>query len=86
MAGIERLAALDPPRVGLAVSLNAPEDAIRSRIMPVNRRHGGMAALRSALASYPLGPKQALFMEYVLIGDVNDRPEHARRLARKRGR
>lgn len=79
--GIDRLARLDDGPVNLAVSLNAPTDDIRSRIMPVNRSNP-MAALKASLLDYPLRKKAAFFMEYVLIADINDRPEHARALSR----
>jgi len=79
--GIDRLARLDDGPVNLAVSLNAPNDDIRSRIMPVNRNNP-MAALKASLLRYPLRKKSAFFMEYVLIEGINDRPEHARSLAR----
>ena len=68
-------------RLNLAVSLNAPDDDIRSRLMPVNRSIP-MAALKDALLGYPLAKKSALFVEYVLIQGVNDRREHATALAR----
>ncbi|MCB2147576.1 MAG: radical SAM protein [Deltaproteobacteria bacterium] len=80
-AGIDRLARLDGATVNLAVSLNAPTDDIRSRLMPINRSIS-MAALQASLLGYPLARKSALFMEYVLIQGVNDRQEHARALAR----
>jgi 23S rRNA (adenine2503-C2)-methyltransferase len=80
-AGIDRLARLDGTPVNLAVSLNAPTDDIRSRLMPVNRAIP-MAALQASLLRYPLAKKSALFMEYVLIRGINNRREHATALAR----
>lgn len=79
--GIGRLSRFDGPPVNLAVSLNAPNDDIRSRLMPINRSIP-MAALKEALQRYPLAKKSALFMEYVLIQGINDRQEHAGALAR----
>ncbi len=77
--GIARLAAAGWRRLVLAVSLNAPNDEIRSRLMPVNRKYP-MAALRQALLDYPL--RGRVFMaEYVLFRGVNDRREHAAELA-----
>ncbi|HOX06254.1 MAG TPA: radical SAM protein [Planctomycetota bacterium] len=77
--GIARLAAAGWKRLVLAVSLNAPNDEIRSRLMPVNRKHP-MAELRQALLDYPL--RGRVFMaEYVLFRGVNDRREHAAELA-----
>ncbi len=80
-AGIDRLARCDAAPVNLAVSLNAPNDAVRSHLMPINKAIP-MAALRDSLMRYPLARKAALFVEYVLIRDVNDRDAHARELAR----
>jgi 23S rRNA (adenine2503-C2)-methyltransferase len=79
-AGIERLAGIDGAPVNLAVSLNAPNDEIRSRLMPINRSIP-MGILKDALRRYPLTKKSSLFLEYVLIQGVNDHPEHARALA-----
>jgi 23S rRNA (adenine2503-C2)-methyltransferase len=77
--GIDRLAELGWKRLVLAVSLNAPNDEVRSRLMPVNRRYP-MAELREALLRYPL--RGGVFLaEYVVIRGVNDRREHARELA-----
>ncbi len=78
--GIDRLADLDGPPLNLAVSLNAPDDEIRSRLMPINRTYS-MPVLKDALMRYPLGKKTAIFVEYVLIRDINDQPEHARALS-----
>ena len=79
--GIDRLARIDGGPVNLAVSLNAPDDVIRSQLMPINRAHP-MAALKASLRRYPLAKKSSIFVEYVLIQGVNDRPEHVRTLSR----
>jgi 23S rRNA (adenine2503-C2)-methyltransferase len=78
--GIRQLATLGYRRIDLAVSLNAPNDAIRSQIMPVNDREP-METLRAALLDYPLRNCQFFMIEYVLIPGVNAEPEHARELA-----
>ena len=79
---VDRLAALGAASpVALAVSLNAPDDQLRDRLMPINRRHD-LAALHAALAAYPLKPTRRVTLEYVLLGGVNDRLEQARRLAK----
>ena len=78
--GIDRLARIDGGPLNLAVSLNAPEDTIRSRLMPINRIHS-MGALKDALKRYPLPKKSSIFVEYVLIRGVNDQPAHARALS-----
>lgn len=80
VAGIEKLAALKWPQLRLAVSLNAPNDALRAQLMPVNGRDA-MAGLKRTLSNYPLARGNALFIEYVLIKGVNDQPGHARQLA-----
>jgi 23S rRNA (adenine2503-C2)-methyltransferase len=67
-------------KVGLAVSLHAPDDATRDRIMPMNQRYS-MAALRKAMAEYPLPPRRRITIEYTLIEGVNSSLEQARKLA-----
>ena len=78
--GIRQLAGLGWPQLKLAVSLNAPDDAVRSALMPVNRGTP-MAALRETLQAYPLGSRGMFLMEYVLIRGVNDGPDAAEKLA-----
>jgi 23S rRNA (adenine2503-C2)-methyltransferase len=78
--GIRQLAALRWRRLNLAVSLNAPNDEIRSQIMPINRVEP-MAMLREAISGYPVRAGGHVLIEYVLIKGVNDAPEHARQLA-----
>ncbi len=78
--GIRRLAALGWRRLNLAVSLNAPNDEIRSRIMPINRLEP-MDVLREALLEYPLRSCQFFMIEYVLIPGVNDSQDNAAELA-----
>jgi 23S rRNA (adenine2503-C2)-methyltransferase len=67
--------------INLAVSLNAADDATRSLLMPINRRYP-LAELIEALRVYPLQKGRRITFEYVLIKDMNDGPEDARRLAR----
>ena len=62
-------------RLNLAVSLNAPNDRIRSEIMPVNRAEP-IARLMEELVAFPKRPNAAICMEYVLIPGVNDADEH----------
>jgi 23S rRNA (adenine2503-C2)-methyltransferase len=66
-------------RAELAVSLNAPDDARRSAIMPINTRVP-MAALRAAIER-SLPPGRRVLFEYVLFEGVNDAPEDAEQLA-----
>ena len=79
VSGIEKLARLEP-RPWLAISLNATTDAARGEVMPVNRVWN-LARLRQALDQWPLGAKEKLTIEYVLMAGVNDTPEDAQRLA-----
>jgi 23S rRNA (adenine2503-C2)-methyltransferase len=76
---IEQLAALNWPRLKLAISLNASNDTLRSQLMPVNRKYP-MGALKSALRNYPLARGNVIFFEYVLIKGVNDHSRYARQL------
>lgn len=68
-------------RVNLAVSLNATTDEVRDRLMPVNRRYP-LKQLMAACREYPLQPRQRITFEYILIRDVNDSDQDARRLIR----
>ena len=71
--------------LGLAVSVNAPNDRVRDEIMPINRAEP-LEALLEALRAYPKRPSAALCIEYVLIPGVNDAPEHCDEVcARLRG-
>jgi 23S rRNA (adenine2503-C2)-methyltransferase len=77
---IERLGG-ETIRPNLAVSLNAPNDAIRDEIMPINRKWN-IARLLGALRAYPLEQRRRITFEYVLLAGVNDSLEHAAELAR----
>ncbi len=68
-------------RANLTVSLNAPDDDLRSRIMPVNRRYP-LAELLAACRKFPLPQHRRITFAYVLLQDVNDAPAQARQLAR----
>jgi 23S rRNA (adenine2503-C2)-methyltransferase len=83
-AAIDRLAA-EEPRYHLAVSLHAPNDALRNELVPVNRRIG-LAPILAAADRYFEASGRKLTFEYVLLADVNDRPQHAQQLARLLGR
>jgi 23S rRNA (adenine2503-C2)-methyltransferase len=76
---IDRLAELDA-RFQLAVSLHAPDDELRSRLVPVNKNIG-LAAILAAADHYFEVSGRRLTFEYVLLGGVNDEPRHARKLA-----
>jgi 23S rRNA (adenine2503-C2)-methyltransferase len=70
----------EPLRPKLAISLNAPNDELRSRIMPLNRKWN-LEKLLAAAREFPLRNREKLTFEYVLLERVNDQPEHARELA-----
>jgi 23S rRNA (adenine2503-C2)-methyltransferase len=80
--GIERFA-LEPAdvRPKLAISLNAPNDVVRNQIMPINRKWP-ISEIIDAVRRVPLRPRERITFEYVLLGGVTDRPEHAREVAR----
>jgi len=80
--GIERFAA-EPPelRPKLAISLNAPNDTVRNDIMPINRKWP-IEAVVDAVRQVPLRTRERVTFEYVLLGAVTDRPEHAKEVAR----
>lgn len=78
--GIERFAREGlAEEVGLAVSLNATTDDVRSQIMPINTRWN-IATLLDALRDLPQPKRRRITFEYVLLGEVNDTPADARRL------
>jgi 23S rRNA (adenine2503-C2)-methyltransferase len=79
--GIRKLGQDFGGKVGLAISLHAPDDATRDRIVPMNRRYPIDALLR-ALHEYPLPKRRRITIEYTLIDGVNASLGHARRLAR----
>ena len=65
----------------LSVSLHAPDDETRSKIMPANRGRG-VQALIDACARYYQATGRRISFEYAMIDGVNDTPEHARLLAK----
>jgi 23S rRNA (adenine2503-C2)-methyltransferase len=80
VSGIERLAK-ENLRVNLAVSLHATSNEIRDRIMPVNRGFA-IEELLAACRRFPLPFRQRMTFEYVLLEDINDSAEDARRLVK----
>jgi 23S rRNA (adenine2503-C2)-methyltransferase len=78
--GIHRLGMMSWPKLNLAVSLNAPNDNLRSIIMPINHRIP-MNDLKQALLHYPLRKKGSFLIAYVLFKDLNDTREDAFQLA-----
>ena len=78
--GILELAKEPGLQVNLAVSLHAPEDELRNRLVPLNRRWP-LAALLDAVRTYVSATRRRVSFEYVMLGGVNDTPGMARRLA-----
>lgn len=70
----------------LAVSLHAPNDALRNELVPINRKYP-IADLLAACRRYTAGKdrKAHIVYEYVMLDGVNDKPEHARELAKLLG-
>ena len=77
--GIDRLAESDLP-IRLAFSLHAPEDALRSRIMPVNDRYP-LEEVLAACERYHARRRRKVFIEYVMLAGVNDAYPQAVQLA-----
>ena len=77
--GIERLAHDGPP-VRLALSLHAPEDALRSTLMAVNLRYP-LGEVLDACRAHHAARRRTVFVEYVMLAGVNDRYEQALALA-----
>jgi len=78
---MDQLAALDLP-MNLAVSLHAPNDAIRGAIVPLNKRWNTEEVL-AASARYVTRTKRRVTFEYVLLAGVNDAEKHATELAER---
>lgn len=76
---IHRLAAQDT-QVRLAVSLHAPTDELRNRLVPLNRRYG-LDQLLAACQAYQDQTERRISFEYALINGLNDSPAQARQLA-----
>jgi 23S rRNA (adenine2503-C2)-methyltransferase len=81
-SGIEpsiRRFATEPLRPKLALSLNASNDIVREQVMPITRKWN-IAALLEAVKTLPLGKREWVTFEYVLLGGINDQPQHAREI------
>lgn len=66
--------------VNLAVSLNAVDNSIRTRLMPINRKYP-IETLLEACLRYPLSTRRKITFEYILIKGINDSQEEADHLA-----
>lgn len=67
--------------VSLALSLHAPNDELRNKLVPINKKYP-LGMLLDACRRYisRLGEKRVLTVEYTLLKDVNDQPEHAEQM------
>ena len=77
---IARLGADFAGNIGLAVSLHAADDEMRSRLMPINKKYP-LGPLMNALRAYPLPSRRRITIEYTLVDGRNDAPGAARALA-----
>jgi len=68
---------LEVIRPKLAISLNASNDALRTQLMPLNKKWN-LEMLMAAARAYPLRTREWITFEYVLLGGVNDSPENAK--------
>ena len=66
--------------VALAVSLHAPDDALRDQLVPLNRKHPIAQLMRTCARYLDAAPRDFVTFEYCMLDGVNDRPEHARAL------
>jgi 23S rRNA (adenine2503-C2)-methyltransferase len=80
MPGLTRFVDEVEEPIRLALSLHAPTDELRSELMPVNARYP-LSDVLEACARYFALRRRKVFVEYVMLGGVNDRVEQARALA-----
>jgi 23S rRNA (adenine2503-C2)-methyltransferase len=78
--GIEHLTESEMP-IRLALSLHAPNDALRSELMPVNDRYP-LADVLAACRAYHRKRRRMVFVEYVMLAGVNDSPALAKEMAK----
>jgi 23S rRNA (adenine2503-C2)-methyltransferase len=82
-SGLEQLG--EHGGAALAVSLHAPDQELRERIMPRAARSLPLDRLMESLDAYPLRPRQRITYEYILLKGINDGPAQARGLVRLLG-
>jgi len=80
LPALERLAT-EPLMPNLAISLHATTEDQRDMLVPINRKYG-LAELLDACRRFPLKRRERITFEYVLLNEVNDTPEDARRLVK----
>jgi 23S rRNA (adenine2503-C2)-methyltransferase len=79
VTGIERFTQ-EGIQVNLAISLHAPDDVLRTRLMPINKKWP-IAKLMAAVRAYVSATHRKVFYEYLMLEGVNDRQDDARQLA-----
>ena len=80
LPALERLAT-EPFMPNLAISLHATTEEQRDLLVPINRKYG-LKELLDACRRFPLKRRERITFEYVMLRDVNDTPEDARRLVK----
>jgi 23S rRNA (adenine2503-C2)-methyltransferase len=85
LPGLKRFVDEVPEPIRLALSLHAPDDVLRSRIMPVNDRYP-LRQVVTECARHATETRRRVFVEYVMLAGVNDSPEQARALGALLGR
>jgi 23S rRNA (adenine2503-C2)-methyltransferase len=78
--GIEKLAE-DFPQINLAISLHAPDDALRGELMPVNKKYP-LGKILNSVDEYIEKTNRKVMFEYVMLKNVNDSDEQAKKLSR----
>jgi 23S rRNA (adenine2503-C2)-methyltransferase len=80
LPALERLAH-EPLMPNLAISLHAPNDALRGELVPLNKKYGIVDVI-AACKRFPVRKRSRITFEYVLLAGVNDSPDDARQLAK----
>ena len=80
LPALQRLAT-EPLMPNLAISLHSTTEAQRDMLVPINRKYG-IEELLDACRRFPLKRRERITFEYVMLRDVNDSPDDARRLVR----
>ncbi len=77
---MQRLSKESP--VSLAVSLHAPNDELRNELVPINKKYPIKDLMATCKAYFKDEPRRKVMFEYIMLEDVNDRPQHAKQLVR----
>jgi len=78
--GIEKLTK-EESQINLAISLHAPDDELRSKLMPINKKYP-IRKILNAVDDYIENTRRRVMFEYMMIKNLNDSEEHAKTLAR----